>query len=361
MSRIMGFIHDHVAAAGHDVNYFCTEDMPQEMSPRWKRLLFPVYIRRHVSSAAARGEPYDIVNVHEPSSAATVVRRGPLGNPIVVVTTHGLEQRSWELSLEEGRLGREGPSWRSKITSPLIGRWQCAVGLGKADHIFCLNFEDRDFLRRRMQIPEDRITRIYPGAQPIFAEAATTRDYTGSSRLLFAGSWRKNKGIEDMIPAFAELARRHADLTLTVLDISVSIESIRANFAPEIAARVHSMSTKDEAATASVYAANDILVMPSLFEGTPLTLVEAMMSGMPIVTTATCGMKDVIRDDELGLLIPIRSPESIVAAFERLRADETLRERLGRAARREAEAKYTWRQVSEPILQTYERLMRDAR
>ena len=80
------------------------------------------------------------------------------------------------------------------------------------------------------------------------------------------------------------------------------------------------------------------------------------MSGLPVVTTATCGMKDVIRSEENGLLIPIRSPAAIVTAIERLVGDQQLRVRLGLAARRDAMAHYTWSAVARPVRDTYERL-----
>jgi glycosyltransferase involved in cell wall biosynthesis len=81
-----------------------------------------------------------------------------------------------------------------------------------------------------------------------------------------------------------------------------------------------------------------------------------MFEGMPIVTTATCGMRDVIEDGRNGLLVPLRSPEAIVSAVERLLGDAQLREQLGRAARTEAVEKYNWKQVAQPLLQVYEQL-----
>jgi len=359
MSRLMGFVHDQVAAAGHHVAYFCAEDMPLRLAPRWKRLLFPLYLYAHVRAAAAGGERYDIVNVHEPSSAAVVVGRRPLGQPVIVVTTHGVEQRGWELSLEEAKLGREGPKPRERLSHLLLSRWQCAIGLRKADHIFCLNSEDRDYLNRRMHISRERITRIQPGVDPIFGELSRGRDYAQTDRLLFAGTWRKNKGIEDIIPAFTELARRNPAVSLTVLDAGTPVDSIRSTFDPDVRSRIDTASTIDETGTAGVYARSDILIMPSLFEGTPLTLIEGMMSGLPVVTTATCGMKDVVQDEKDGLLIPIRSARAIVAAVERLQADGSLRERLGLAARQKAAEHYSWRQVAAPILEIYERLAQE--
>jgi glycosyltransferase involved in cell wall biosynthesis len=77
---------------------------------------------------------------------------------------------------------------------------------------------------------------------------------------------------------------------------------------------------------------------------------------MPIVTTATCGMKDVIADGKTGLLVPIRDPQAIVNAVERLLGDMHLRARLGQAARIEALERYSWQKVADPLRQVYERL-----
>ena len=118
------------------------------------------------------------------------------------------------------------------------------------------------------------------------------------------------------------------------------------------------MTTAGEGENATAFATADLYVLPSLFEGTPLTLIEAMMSGMPIVTTATCGMKDVIVDGETGILIPTRSPGAITEAIERLAGDAALRERLGRAAHATAVNKYTWKTVAEPVRDVYARLRR---
>ena len=131
---------------------------------------------------------------------------------------------------------------------------------------------------------------------------------------------------------------------------------MKACFPEAVQARVRCQQAEPELGTAQAMAAADIFVLPSLFEGTPLTMIEAMSGGMPIVTTATCGMKDVISDGTNGLLVPLRSPERIVAAVERLLADPALCARLGQAARREALEKYTWRRVAEPVRDVYERL-----
>ncbi len=355
MSRIMGFIHDRVAAGGAEVAEFCHEDAPAYARGRFARFGFPWAVYRHARAAHRRGRGYDVINVHEPAAAVVTAMRGRIGGPVVVVTSHGVEQRAWELSLEELRLGREGPTRKARLVYPLTSLSQSGYALRHADHVFCLNFEDRDYLVRRFARRAEDITRIYPAADAVYARAAAERDYTCVERVLFAATWRKNKGVEDLVPAFTELARRNPQISLTVLGAGVPDEAVHAAFPAEVRGRVHPVSTSSDAATAEVFAASDLFLLPSLFEGTPLTLLEAMASGLPIVTTATCGMKDVIRDGANGLLVPIRAPDEIVRAVTRLGEDSSLRETLGRTARTTA-AEYTWDRVAAPVAEVYRRL-----
>jgi glycosyltransferase involved in cell wall biosynthesis len=356
MSRIMGFIHDQVIAAGHSVDYFCAEDVPPRFNGRLSRFTFPLLVHRYAVRAARAGKPYHIINVHEPSSAAISTFKSTAGNPSIVVTTHGVERRGWELALADKKRGRDGPPLKTRLSYPLTSLWQSSLGLRRADHILCLNEEDREYLTRRLGVSANTITRIYPAAETIYAEAARDRDYAKAQQLLFAGTWLKRKGTEDMVPAFAALVERHPTLELIVLGAGSSEAAVRNSFPASLQAKVKCIGADDDAEAAVAFASADIYLLPSLFEGTPLTLLEAMMSGMPIVTTATCGMKDVIRDGENGMLVPTRSPEAIVAAVERLLGDVAYRARLGRAAQAEALEKYVWERVAGPVRAVYEQL-----
>ena len=97
-----------------------------------------------------------------------------------------------------------------------------------------------------------------------------------------------------------------------------------------------------------------IFVLPSLFEGTPLTLIEAMWSGLPIVTTATAGMKDVVSDGRTGLLVPPADPGALAAALDRLITDGQLRRRLGTEAHAVASHEYTWDNAAATFATAYQ-------
>ena len=353
----MGFIHDQIAEAGHEVDFLCADDL----STGWhhalsQRLIFPLKVRHRAVLAARSGRPYDIINIHEPSAALVATSNRAAGSPVIIITSHGLERRAWDLAKEELRLGREGPTLRTRLTYPVIGLWPAQLGLRRADHIFCLNSDDRDYLIQTGERPAASVTRIYPGADPVYVVAAEGRDYTRCERLLFAATWRKNKGVEDLVPAFLELARSHATLRLVVIGAGVPESVVRSHFPDSLQGRIACLSPTDEWSMAQAFADADVFLLPSLFEGTPLTLVQAMMSGLPIVTTNTCGMKDVIADGVNGCLVPIRSPRAIASAVTRLMGEHNLRARLGRTAQRDASVLYTWKRVAMPVLGVYQQL-----
>src|SRR4051812_5821605 len=108
MRRIMGLVHDQFVLARHHVDYFCADDVPARLRGRWARFSFPLLVRHKARIAARSGQPYDLINVHEPVSAAIAAWKSAAGNPLVVVTSHGIERRGWDLSVEDLRLGREG-------------------------------------------------------------------------------------------------------------------------------------------------------------------------------------------------------------------------------------------------------------
>jgi glycosyltransferase involved in cell wall biosynthesis len=216
--------------------------------------------------------------------------------------------------------------------------------------------EDYEFLSSECDIPVGNLTRIHSGAAAVYGEAGAIRDYSAATTLIFSGTWLRRKGTLDLIPAFTSLAERHPYLHLLVLNSGAGQDQVRACFPEHVRNRISCQQSEPEKGVAASLALGDILVLPSLFEGTPLTLIEAMFSGLPVVTTATCGMRDVIEHGRTGLLVPMRSSVDIVAAVERLLGDQALRRQLGQSARKEALERYSWESVAAPVRDVYERL-----
>jgi glycosyltransferase involved in cell wall biosynthesis len=86
----------------------------------------------------------------------------------------------------------------------------------------------------------------------------------------------------------------------------------------------------------------DIFVLPSRSEAFPNAVLEAMATGLPIVTTGVGGMLELVDDGRTGLLVPSGEPLALADRVCRLMADGTLASRLGHAAREEALARYSF-------------------
>ncbi len=85
----------------------------------------------------------------------------------------------------------------------------------------------------------------------------------------------------------------------------------------------------------------DLFVMPSLWEGLPNAVMEAMAARLPVVATNVDGTPELVIDGETGLLVPPRSAEALADAIAKLLADGALRLRMGQAGRQRVEQQFT--------------------
>ncbi len=360
MARMMESLHGALEEFGWETEYFTSDDLPKSLSSRLRRYTFSWFVRRHARRAYLRGEPFDVINIHEPVGTAVMFGRSRIGNPAIVATSHGVEQRYWELRLRKHPPGPEPPSFRTRVLFPILSLRQSRLTLCRADHILCLNEEDRDFLVNRFRIDRQRITRVFPGTSQVFASVAPGRSYDNPCRtILFSGTWTERKGTGQVVEAFLDLAERHPDLELGILGGGVSSSRVLGDFPQALHSRIAVLPPLSHEECAKVLIEHDVFLLPSFFEGTPLALLEAMCTGMPVITTATCGMKDVVEDQKNGLLVSPGDTGQVVRAVERLIADSELRRKLGRQASSDAIGKYTWRGTAELVNEAYASILRN--
>lgn len=121
-----------------------------------------------------------------------------------------------------------------------------------------------------------------------------------------------------------------------------------------IASRVHLLGFRSDAP--DILAAGDLFVMPSLSEGLPLALVEAMATGLAIVASDVGGIPEVVERDREALLVPPASPIALAAAIRALLDDPVRRSTLGAAAQRRAHCDFSVAAMAD----AYETLYRGA-
>jgi glycosyltransferase involved in cell wall biosynthesis len=107
----------------------------------------------------------------------------------------------------------------------------------------------------------------------------------------------------------------------------------------------------------ALYAATDVFVLTSRNEGTPVALIEAMASGVPGVSTNVGGVRDVIANQEMGVLVPVDQPEGLAPAVERLFADPAARAAMGGRGRAHVLACFTDDRLVADIASLYHSLL----
>ncbi len=100
----------------------------------------------------------------------------------------------------------------------------------------------------------------------------------------------------------------------------------------------------------------DIGILCSETESAPLTLLEGMSTGLPMISTKVGGVLEIIQDGKNGLLVPPKHPEELAEAILRLYKDQKLRRTLGDKARKTILEKYTAEKVVNQYLETFESL-----
>jgi glycosyltransferase involved in cell wall biosynthesis len=178
--------------------------------------------------------------------------------------------------------------------------------------------------------------------------------------VLFSGQVIERKGVEDLLHAWKMLSAEwtsRADLLLVGDDLE---NDGRYRLCMEaVAAKLHS-SARFVGFQRNVYewiTAADICVVPSHVEPLGNATIEAMAHGRPMIGSSVGGIPEMIVDGETGILVPPHDPTRLGAAIQRLLGDSELQLRLGQAARRRCEARFSLQTHVEQIVSQYQRLL----
>jgi len=109
------------------------------------------------------------------------------------------------------------------------------------------------------------------------------------------------------------------------------------------------------------YALASIFALPSLSEGSPNVILEAMAAGLPIASTNVGGVPEILEDGVTGLLVPAHDPPALAEALRRLLTSEDLRAQLASAGRRQAETAHTLQAYKRELTQFYVDLLSASR
>jgi len=354
-------LSERYRAWGHEVDCLFLEDFgPYDNVP--PRFIDAAYAWRLSSYIRKHPQKYSVLNLHAPWGFVHSLRRrfpGDPKTPPYVLTLQGSEERTVQVMRGEAAKGRAPYfRWKNRQWHRVYHTQMYHQAFRGVDYAIVANREAATALQLLHGLESHQVWFVPNGVDESFF---LPRGNTWlCSRILFVGSWLDRKGIHYLRDAFVRLASQHADMRLTIAGCMVPEVDVRRWFPDPLQGRIDVRPEVPVADMPRIYAENDLFLFPSLAEGMPLSLLEAMASGMPVVTTDTCGMSDVIEDGYNGLLAKPADADALVQAVERLAADPALRCRLGTSACDTAR-RYTWDLIGRKYLAVLERAVRNGR
>jgi glycosyltransferase involved in cell wall biosynthesis len=176
--------------------------------------------------------------------------------------------------------------------------------------------------------------------------------------VLFAGRLAPQKAVGDLIAALDVLQHVRPDLRALIVGDGPdreALEDLVNSFGLRLAVKF--LGHRDD--VPRLLAASDLLVLPSLYEGLPNVVLEAMRFRKPVVATSAPGTTEVVVDGETGLLVPMKAPTALARAIRTVIEDRDLARRMGEAGRARAEAEFRAETMVERFAGLYERIARE--
>jgi glycosyltransferase involved in cell wall biosynthesis len=173
----------------------------------------------------------------------------------------------------------------------------------------------------------------------------------------FVGRLVREKGIVELATAWERLREEDGGLHLLLVGALEGEDALPPEVVQALRSDGRVRLTGHVSDTARLYAAMDVVALPTFREGFPVVALEAAATALPIVATTVPGCLEAVQDGVTGMLVPPRDPVALAAALRRYLEDSSLRARHGEAARRRVLAEFRPEAMWEAILSEYRSLL----
>lgn len=279
----------------------------------------------------------DIIHAHShlfPTTLQAIVV-GKSQNIPVVVTVHGVYARRGVLL-----------NLAQKTYLNLIGR----IVFRHAAKVVCLTNSDASEIRMFGCSPE-KIS-IIPNAIDI--DMFRPSPHFDNRSIIWVGRFVQEKGVEDLLQATRLVSRQCRDARLILVGdgpLRKDVEQTISRLSLGESVILKGVLSKDQ--IREVLANALIFVLPSLKEGLPLALLEAMSSGKAVVAYNIPGVNEVIEHEHNGILVPIHDFEKLAEAMVDLLSNRNKAVRLGENARTTIQTRFVWDNTIQNLEQLY--------
>jgi glycosyltransferase involved in cell wall biosynthesis len=330
----LGIRVEHIAELRRDIS--AVHDLRAVLSlARLIRRERPTILHTHTAKAGAVGR-------------LAALLAGGARPPIVVHTFHGHVLRGYFGPVRTFGF-RQLERWLARMTTSLVA----------------VSPEVRDDLVGLGVAPRDRFTVVRLGIQ--LEERVADHDRRDETRRVLGigpdsftvgwiGRMTAVKRTSDVLLAFKRLRERGVDARLCMVGDGPDREPLERR-AHELGIMRNTLFLGYQEDVAPFYAAFDAMILPSGNEGTPVSAIEALAAGRPVVATRVGGVPDVVRDGEDGFLVDTGDVDMLADRLARLAEDPKLRAAMGEAGRSRVLARYSVERLIDDVDRLYRSLL----
>lgn len=292
------------------------------------------------------------------------------GESIDLLHSHGYKDNFYTLaSRSQLPIVASNHLWKRTSTALRFYCWLDSKLIRHFDHVIAVSEPIQQELLQA-GVPAEKVSRIPNGIDTTSLQLTSTieerravrSDLGAAPGQLLIGmlsSLTPEKGHRYAIEAFAQLHQRCPNSALAIVGEGREQQALQAmTKALQIDQHVRFLGHRSD--VPDILGALDVFLLPSLAEGLPMALLEAMAAGCAVVASDVGDVSTVVRHGETGLLVTAQNIPALVSALVELAADCGLRERLGRDAAQLVEQHFSARQMAHQHCLLYQRLMNTA-
>jgi len=226
----------------------------------------------------------------------------------------------------------------------------------RMDRVITVSNSSAQKAKQAFKISDDKLRVVYNGVDTEKFRVRGDVEKEPSSLIVATNTRDRNKGIIYLLQALTQM---RGQVKLTIVDEKPPLNDYAPGLVKEYGLEdmVTFTGRLKHGEVAKQYAAAQIAVSPSVYEGFGLPAAEAMACGVPVVGTTAGALPEVIADNVTGILVPPKNPQALAAAIKTLIGDAELRRKMGIAGVERVNRLFTWAKSAKATLDVYKEVI----